>query len=212
MSFRIPCLVLALAALSPARADEDFSEKLTPDEFQAAGLNKLTPDELAKLNALIHAHEQGAVATATAQTAQQVTARVTQTVTAQVTATVRAQTQAEDRKQPASSSFIDRFAVLLKPGTEVTYTTLEANIPPPFDGYDPGSVITLDNGQRWKVVDNSSDFRKKTTQPVHVKIVPGSLGAFFMEIEGSGRPKVKYLSTSLLARPAPTPAPPPAQP
>jgi len=216
MHLRIAALVLALVCVSQARADEDFTHKLTPAEFQSAGLSKLTPAELAQLDALIHAHEQGVVATATAQTAQQVTVKVTQQVTAQVTATVRAQTQAEDHKEEekkaASVGFMDRLKVMLKPGTEVSYTTLDAHILPPFDGWDKGTVITLDNGQRWKVVDNSSDFRRKITAPLHVRIFPGSMeGAFFMEVDGGGRPKVKYLSTSPLAVPAPTP-PPPAQP
>jgi hypothetical protein len=42
----------ALLIVSIAMA-EDFSHALTPDEFAAAGLNKLTPEELARLNGLV---------------------------------------------------------------------------------------------------------------------------------------------------------------
>ncbi len=128
--------------------------------------------------------------------------------TKQVTQVVRQQVKAEDQQQAvkqASAGFLDRMKVLLKPGTEIEYSTLESAIVPPFDGYDPGSVLTLENGQRWKVVDDSSDYRRKVLTPVPVKIVPGSMGSFFMEITGSGRPKVKYVG-SMLAIPAATPA------
>ena len=42
--------VLAAGAL--ARADESFSKRVTPEEFGAAGLAKLTPEELTRLDAL----------------------------------------------------------------------------------------------------------------------------------------------------------------
>lgn len=196
MTIRLTCL-LALALVSPVLADDlPFTKGLSPTDFAAAGLGKLTPEELSALDALVHAREAGAVAVAKDET------------TKQVTQVVRQQVKAEDQQQAvkqASAGFLDRMKVLLKPGTEIEYSTLESAIVPPFDGYDPGSVLTLENGQRWKVVDDSSDYRRKVLTPVPVKIIPGSMGSFFMEITGSGRPKVKYVG-SMLAIPAATPA------
>ena len=37
---------------------EDIQQIMTPDEFKAAGLNKLSPDELAKLNAWLQGYRQ----------------------------------------------------------------------------------------------------------------------------------------------------------
>jgi hypothetical protein len=189
--------LLAFALVSPALADEPpFTKGLSPADFAAAGLGKLTPEELSTLDALVHAREAGAVAVAKDET------------TKQVTQVVRQQVKAEDQQaaaKQASAGFMDRMKVLLKPGTEIEYSTLDSAIVPPFDGYDPGSVLTLVNGQRWKVVDDSSDYRRKVLTPVPVKIVPGSLGSFFMQITGSGRPKVKYVG-SMLVIPAATPA------
>ncbi|HZZ20854.1 MAG TPA: hypothetical protein VFE25_15880 [Opitutaceae bacterium] len=192
MTYRLAC-VLALALVTPAFAEETFTKTLSPQDFAAAGLGKLTPDELATLDHLVHASQSGAVAVAKDQTAKE------------VAQTVRVQVQAEDKKEAekkASVGFFDRFKVTLKPGTEVEYTTLEANIVLPFDGYDRGTILTLDNGQRWAVVDNTSDYRGKVTKPVHVRITPGSMGSFFMEIEGSGRPRVKFVSNVLAMPPA----------
>src|SRR5580698_5873173 len=80
-------LVLALASVSAARADDSFTKALSPADFQAAGLGKLTPEELAALDQLVRGQQTGAVAKATAETAQK------------VSASVRAQVQAEDSKR-----------------------------------------------------------------------------------------------------------------
>jgi hypothetical protein len=207
-------LILAFLCAGAARADDSFTKALTPEDFQAAGLGKLTPDELAKLDALVRGERTGAVAQATDETTkvvtEKVTAAVTEKVTATVTQTVRQQVQAEDKKaeqkKAASESFLDRMKVVLKPGTQVEYTTLDAVLVPPFHGWDPGTILTLTNGQRWVVSDNVSYWAPKTYKPVHVKIVPAFASGFFMEIENGGRPRVKFLDN--IGPSAPTPAPP----
>jgi hypothetical protein len=185
---------LVLAGAIPAFADEPFTKSLSPQEFSAAGLGKLTPAELAALDALVQGRESGAVAVAKDATAKQ------------VAQTVRVQVQAEDKKEAqkqATAGFMTRMKVMLKPGTEIEYTTLDAAIVPPFDGYEPGSVLTLTNGQRWKIADNDSDYCKAVTTPVPVRIIPGALGSFFMDIQGSGRPRVKFIG-NVLSMPAPS--------
>src|SRR5262245_22271831 len=67
-NFLIHCLVLGfcvgLSCVHPSRAarekpmSEDIQQIMTPDEFKAAGLNKLSPDELAKLNAWLQGYRQ----------------------------------------------------------------------------------------------------------------------------------------------------------
>jgi hypothetical protein len=61
------CLILgvcvSLTCLHSARAaqekmSEDIQQIMTPGEFKAAGLSKLTPDELAKLNAWLQGYRQ----------------------------------------------------------------------------------------------------------------------------------------------------------
>jgi hypothetical protein len=193
MHYRLACCALFLAGAGSARADEDFTHKLTPEEFAAAGLGKLTPAELAKLDTLIHAHEAGAVAVAQVETTRSVTAKV------------KAEDRQEAQKQ-ANDGLLERVRVMLKPGTEIVYSELDAAIPPGFLGFERGTVITLDNGQRWKVVDDANDYFRKTTRPLKVRITAGKLGGFWMDIETSLRPQVKFVGSSF---PAPTPAPPP---
>ena len=66
-NYLIQCLILAacvsLGCLQAARAaretmSDDIQQIMTPAEFKAAGLNKLSPDELAKLNAWLQGYRQ----------------------------------------------------------------------------------------------------------------------------------------------------------
>jgi hypothetical protein len=60
-----------------------------------------------------------------------------------------------------------------------------------FDGWGPGSMIRLANGQIWRVSDDSGGTMVERENP-KVIITRGMLGSFFMEIEGSrGAPKVQ---------------------
>jgi hypothetical protein len=209
-------LICAVLGGTVVRADDSFTKALTPADFQAAGLGKLTPDELAKLDELVRAQQSGAVAKAKEETAKVVTETVTAAVkeetTKAVTAAVREETtkavaqevrqqvQAEDRtaaqKQASSAGFIDRVKVVLKPGTEIEYTTLDATLVGAFHGWQNGTILTLANGQRWVVVDDDRYWAPSSGKPVHVRIVPGILGSFFMEIEKGGRPRVRFLGNA----------------
>jgi hypothetical protein len=177
-------LVLALTCAVSARADDSFTQGLSPADFQAAGLGKLTAGELARLDALVRGQQAGAVTKATEETQKK------------VEVAVRAQVQAEDRasarKEAASPSFIDKFKVVLKPGTEVDYTTLDAALIPGYSGWRKGTVLTLTNGQQWVVTEDGQDYETPTGKPVPVRILPGSMGSFFMEIEKGGRMRVKF--------------------
>jgi hypothetical protein len=187
-------LVLALASVSAARADDSFTKALSPADFQSAGLGKLTPEELARLDLLVRSRETGEVAKATADTAQK------------VAASVREQVQAEDKKQQ-SAGFLEKWKVRLRPGTEIEYSTLDSAI---VDIHESnfgkgGAVFTLANGQRWRT-DEDDDWPSTKAGPVKVHIIPGSMGSFFMEIEHGGRPRVKFIGTTAPAQPAPAAA------
>jgi hypothetical protein len=198
---RLPLsLILAVACIATAHAQESFTKSLSPADFQAAGLGKLTPGELAALDALIEGRQTGAVIKAKEETTQVVTAKVREETTKVVTETVRKQVQAEDvkeaQKKQSSMGFVEKLKVVLKPGTEIEYTTLDAMLVPPFTGWEKGTVFTLTNGQRWIVTDEGNYWSPKKNKPVPARIEPGALGSFFMEIEKGGRPRVKFLDNT----------------
>jgi len=182
-------LVLVLACAAAARADDSFTKGLSPADFQAAGLGKLTPEELAKLDVLVRGQQTGAVAKATAETTQK------------VAAATREQVKAEASKQQ-SAGFLERMRVMLKPGTEIEYTTLDSTLVSvmEIDFGRGGAVFTLANGQRWKT-DDDDTYPSTKGATIHVRIIPGSMGSFFMEIEHGGRPKVKFVGNVAPAQP-----------
>jgi hypothetical protein len=59
-----PAICVSLSCVQPARAareetmSDDIQKIMSPEEFKAAGLHKLTPDELAKLNAWLQGYRQ----------------------------------------------------------------------------------------------------------------------------------------------------------
>lgn len=52
-----------------------------------------------------------------------------------------------------------------------------------FDGWSPGTVLTLANGQVWKVTDDT-DAVLPIMQNPKVEITRGLLGAYFLQVEG----------------------------
>lgn len=175
-------------AAATAAGAEEFSKSLTPDEFAAAGLNKLTPEELARLDALVHRQRSGEVAKAQEETAKK--------VRTETEAKVRAEVAAEEQKKP-HQSLLGRMKVMLTPGTQVEYERVETQLVGPFRGYDPGKVLTLSNGQQWQVTDGTYWAPKRdANKPRKVIIEPGTFGSFFLNIEEGGRPKVKFYGTT----------------
>lgn len=182
-------MLLAFGFAAAARADDSFTKALAPADFQAAGLGKLTPEELAKLDLLVRGQQTGAVAKATAETSEK------------VAAAVREQVRAESVKRP-SESLLERMKVKLSPGTEVEYSTLDSTLVAiqEINFGKGGAVFTLANGQLWRTADND-DWPYLKAGTVHVHIVPGSMGSFFMEIEHGGRPRVRYVGSVAPSKP-----------
>ena len=200
------CVVLL--AGSVACGAEEFSKNLTPEEFAAAGLGKLTPEELARLDALVHAQQSGELAKAREEaavqmreTAEKVRAETAAKVQKETEAKVRAEVAAQKAAEPKKTervSLLGRMRVLLTPGADIEYAKTESQLVGSFRGYEPGTVLTLSNGQKWRVVDGSFWSPARDADKLrHVVIEPGVLGAFFLNIEDGGRPKVKLVSNGL---------------
>lgn len=191
LPLRLGCCVVALW-MSELNA-EDFSQSLTPTEFKAAGLEKLTPEELAKLDALVRGQHLVELARAREETTAKVREETAAKVRAETTAQVKAELAAA--KPAQSESLLHRMRVVLTPGTEIGYETIETQLVGKYRGFETGTVFTLANGQRWRVVEGSYwSSPRDEDKPRKVKIVPGMLGSFFIEIEGGGRAKVKIVS------------------
>ncbi len=185
--------VFLCSAIVAWAAEETFSRAVRPDDFNAAGLSKLTPEELSRLDRLVRDYKSGALAAARKEVAAaEAKAAKAEADARAADAFARAAKSrlAESAKKPAPSP-IERPQVLLKPGTRVEYSTLESRLTTDFTGWERGTFFHLENGQTWRAVEG-----EYVTPPMpapRVKIEPGLFGTFWMTIEGV-RQRVKVES------------------
>jgi hypothetical protein len=165
-------------------AEEAFSKAVRPGDFAAAGLAKLSAEELARLDALVQDYRSGALERAR-RDAVRAEERAAQ---AEKRATAAAVTAAEKEKN-AEAGLLAKAKVLLTPGTQVEYATVESRIAGEFRGWEVRTIFTLENGQRWQVTGGESYVTPPVPGPA-VKITPGLMGSFWMTITGV-RPRVK---------------------
>ncbi len=190
-------LIAVMALALTARAQEKFSQTVRPDDFAAAGLAKLTPEERARLDVLIEAYRGGTAASATAG-ADRLAAAEARAIKAEHEAEVAKAASAVAAKEKEKSKgegggFLARAKVFLKPGTEVEYERLETRLLGEFSGWQEGTIFVLENGQRWRAQSGSYNTPPEPG-PRKVVIAPGMLGSFFLEIEGvKQKPKIKFI-------------------
>ncbi len=194
-------LLLGVMGWTVARgAEETFSKTVGAGDFSSAGLSKLTPAELARLDALVRDYKTGALAAAQREAAearaaaeakiaraeaetQAAKADALKAEAARAEATKTAQAEAAKAKKAESGSLLQRAKVLLTPGTEIEYETIESRIAGDFKGWEGNTVLTLENGQRWKIA-NGGLYSTPPVPSPKVKISPSPLGGFWMTFEG----------------------------
>lgn len=180
---------LAMTAPLGTATTDPFTRQLSPEEFASAGLDKLTPAERSRLDALVRAFVSGKPA---------VTGNHSNPAAPPVaTATSRAiQPDSAAGPPPGKSGKGWLRKITLTPGTAIEYEAVESELAGTFSGWREGTVFTLTNGQKWRVV-SGLYVSPPDTKPRRVKIAPGTFGSFFLEIEGiHSRPKVTFAGTT----------------
>lgn len=167
------CVFLALCAVASSVAAEGFLKSLPADQFAAAGLNKLTDEELARLEKLIAERDAGAKAAA-----------------ATTTATISAAPKPEEK--PSGPSWLRALVTLQETAEKPDAAeAIQTRLVGDYDGWTGKTVFKLENGQIWQQVSGSERVDDKRVAPA-VKIYPGMMGAYWLEIEGvRERVKVK---------------------
>lgn len=157
--------VLLVCAAPAAFAQPTLQQQMTAEEFFAAGLNKLSAEELATLNAWLQRQVHTEAAVATEQ--------------------VREQAREEGRREAA------RAGTGL-PGSGAR-EPVQSRIVGEFNGFGSRQRYTLENGQVWEQTDSASLAGVRMSNP-DVTIRPGMLGAWFLQIEGyNTRAKVRRI-------------------
>ena len=200
MNRRFVLAFISAAAAAGAWAGEgSFTQTVKPDDLSAAGLDKLSPAELAKLDQLVEDYKSRAVEEARRQ-AGSAKAAQPNAEKAGDHAPARAAAAGKAQNRPPSKA-----TVLVAPGATVEYQPVESRILGSLDGWDPHSVFMLENGQCWTVANNDRYYAGKTVDNPKVVIRPvRTFGGFKMSIEGIGEVRVR-----LLREAAPGAAPPP---
>ncbi len=176
-----------MITLTAVRAEEAFSKAIRPEDFTAAELDKLSPEALARLDALVQAYKSGAVAKARAEAE----AQAAKAAAAVAAAAAKEKAMEKEKEKAASPGFFAKAKVLLMPGTKIEYSELESRLVGNFTGWEGRKVFTLENGQHWQVANGGEYFSPPVPNP-KVKITPAALGGFWMTIEGTGvRVRVK---------------------
>lgn len=162
------CLTLALSTLATdaVAADGDsLRRQMSADEFKAAGLDKLSADELAALDAWL-ARRQAATPLAAAPAA---------TLDAAEAERIREQGREEGRREVKEKSrgFLDFGS------EEPIRSTLVGD----FSGYSTGRRYTLANGQVWEQMEPAVLEGVKRSDPA-VTIRPGLMNVWYLRIDG----------------------------
>lgn len=156
-------IVLALAS-NTLLAQNSFStleEKMTGKEFMAAGLDKLTPEELAALNNWLRRHS---VATLDAPTSS---------APAGAAAGAAAGTQKGGDQRGFENQMIE----------DVGKNDIVARIMGPFKGWDGETVFRLDNGMIWKQSEGSTFAMAEMDSPT-VIIERGLFNVWKLRVQG----------------------------
>jgi hypothetical protein len=167
----LACAAVLLSMAGPALAqrvvDGDLQQQMSPAEFKAAGLDKLSPTELAALNGWL----QGKVAAVSANVREQ----------------VREQVREEAREEGRQEVIVKNRGFFAFGTKEPIVSTLEGE----FRGFGKGRRYVLANKQEWEQTDDVTLAGVRKTNP-EVSISPGVVGAWYMQVKGSNtRAKVQ---------------------
>jgi hypothetical protein len=166
--------------LAAAAAEENFSRAVRAEDFSAAGLGKLSPAELARLDTLVRDYKSGALIAARREAEAAAQARAAaETRAAQAEA--KAESVAKEKK--SEPGLLAKAKVMLTPGTKVEYETIETRIAGDFKGWDARTIFTLENGTRWKILNGGSYYTPAVASP-KVTVTPASFGSFWLDIDG----------------------------
>lgn len=177
-------LGFAVAMTSAVQAEEKFSQAVRMADFSAAGLSKLTPEELARLDALVADFKSGSLDAAKREVA------AAEAKAAQAQADARAAAEKADRlqaeqakKEAAAAAAAAEKKTKVVAGTKVEYEPLQSRIDGTITGWERRTIFRLENGEYWQVTDNDTYFSRPIVNP-KVEITPTALGGYWMKIEG----------------------------
>jgi hypothetical protein len=154
----LAALVFGLSATAlHAQQASALQRQMGAEAFRQAGLEKLSPQELRSLEAWLAAHGDQVVRATPASEVASAGAIAGRASPFQAAAPSR---------QPASDDAV------------------ASRIAGRFDGWTPGSILKLENGQQWRVSDDSSLTVVHALDRPPVTVKPGLLGGWLFKVQG----------------------------
>lgn len=137
------CWVFVLFLPVAISAQENFTERLSPEERKSAGLDRLTPGQLAALDALVKRDRESG--------AKSLRATVRAELREEVKQEAKAEAKAEARKETEERRTAE--------------TRVLSRIMGKFSGWDGRTVFKLENGQVWRQQDPEVHYVKPVDSP-----------------------------------------------
>lgn len=179
---------LGLLTLASSVIAQEFTATLTPEERREAGLEKLSPAELARLQALVERYKAGEVAFVKQAAEQKVAAAE---VRAQAAETKAAEAVAAEAKGPGWFKALLTLQSAGKKSADDGDDELQARMAGTLRSFEGRRSFTLEDGQVWTMIESGS-YAGPALQNPAVTIRPGALGIFWLKVpEARLRVKVK---------------------
>lgn len=155
-----------LLAAGPLWAAGDFIPAMTVEERTALGLQKLTAEELARLETAVQHYKAGEVAA--------------------VETWVRHEQETGTKEERRKNYWAFLFGEV-----DPAQFVIETTLPGEFSTFDGRPVFKLANGQQWRAISPVDYTCAKPLHDPRVVVKPGALGSFWLEIKGGPQVKVQ---------------------
>jgi len=129
---RFVLLACALAISAVAAEPEKFSDRLSDDERRAAGLDRLTREQLAALDALVRREREGGERSAREQARAEAVVELKEKVRAEAVAEAKTEAREEEQRR------------------RIAETRVLSRLAGKYDGWSRGTEFRLQNGQVWR--------------------------------------------------------------
>ncbi len=151
-------------AATPLWAGADFLGTITPEERTALGLKKLAPEELARPEAAVQRYHSGEVATLKPGAGKATTS--------------------PGSDKAGKPGWLAALITLQKTGDKPDKAdAFETRLTGKFDGWTGHTSFKMENGQVWQQ-NGGENYSGDRLQSPRVKIYPGLLGVYWMEVDG----------------------------
>jgi hypothetical protein len=174
-------LLLAMSMATAGAAEAGFWRQLTPEERRAAGVEQLTPEQQAVLDALAARYAREGARQVREQVKQEVREEARAEARAQVTPEVRE----EVRRELKAGEKAHEEARLGLPAEDKD-AVVTSRILGRFNGWSGDTVFQLENGQTWVQANGSDSLWLPTMENPEVEIRSAKLGGWKLYLKDKG--------------------------